>query len=94
MVKFTETKHETAIIHRIAERASRMAASFGVPYPVFDATLDVSACHSNGCALRLADLLAADDTNFAHDVFGIRNAINRDTGALENCFRPRFALRR
>ncbi len=40
--------------------------------------------------LRLEDLLNADDFNFAHDVVGIVNNINRKT--LEfNHFLPRFA---
>ncbi len=40
--------------------------------------------------LRLADLLAADDFNFAHDVFGIMRHIDRRTGRLDNHFVPRF----
>ena len=45
----------------------------------------------NGCPLMLSELLAADDTNFAHDVFGIRAKLNRETGALRDGFVPRFA---
>ena len=36
-------------------------------------------------------LLAADDANFAHDVFGIIRHMNRDTGKLGDFFVPRFA---
>jgi hypothetical protein len=53
--------------------------------------MDITACHLNGCKLDLAKLLAADDFNFAHDVLGIRRHIDRETGQLMNCFRPRFA---
>lgn len=53
--------------------------------------MDLTATHLNGTPLRLAELLAADDYNFAHDVVGIINNVNRRTGKLENCFLPRFA---
>ena len=53
--------------------------------------MDVMAVHANGNRLRLADLLAADDFNFAHDIFGIRNCLDRDTGQMMNCFSPRFS---
>ena len=53
--------------------------------------LDISAVHSNGCPLKLAELLNAKDSDFFHDVFGIRKNLNRETGKLENDFLPRFA---
>ncbi len=53
--------------------------------------MDVSATHANGNPLRLADLLAADDFNFAHDLSGICNCLDRNTGKLTNNFRPRFS---
>jgi hypothetical protein len=55
-------------------------------------TMDVIATHANGCPLDLDRLLHADDSNFIHDVFGIRRHINRTNGQLEDCFLPRFAL--
>lgn len=41
--------------------------------------------------LRLEELLNTDDFNFVHDLVGIRNHLNRQTGQLENFFVPRFA---
>lgn len=38
-------------------------------------------------------LLEADDFNFMHDLGGISRHINRETGALENHFRPRSTLK-
>lgn len=52
--------------------------------------LDLSAAHQT-IGLCLDELLAADDGNFGHDVFGIQRHMNRDTGKLENGFMPRFA---
>jgi hypothetical protein len=54
--------------------------------------MDVTATHANGNPLRLADLLAADDFNFAHDMSGIANCLDRDTGHLTRNFRPRFSV--
>ena len=72
-------------------RAADMVKEVGGKYPSLDILMDVDACHSNGCPLQLQALLAADDFNFAHDVFGIRANINRHTGQLMNCFVPRYA---
>jgi len=60
-------------------------------YRPLEAQMDVTACHVNGCPLKLQELLEADDFNFSHDIFGIRRHLNRETGQLENCFLPRFA---
>lgn len=89
MVKFDVTREEAAVIRQIAARAHRMAADAGWNYATIDASMDVTAAHSNGCPLRLERLLEADDFNFAHDVFGIRRHIDRETGELGNCFSPR-----
>lgn len=41
--------------------------------------------------LRLDELLHADGFNFAHDIVGIQNHINRETGEIENIFLPRYS---
>jgi hypothetical protein len=56
-------------------------------------SMDLAACHLNGCPLRLYDLSNAEPHNLAHDVFGISNHIDRSTGKLTQCFRPRYALK-
>lgn len=57
--------------------------------------MDVTACHCNGCPLRLQELLEADDFNFTHDVFGIRRFIDRTTGEMPGAkFHPRFSVPR
>lgn len=53
--------------------------------------MDITACHANGCPLKLRELLAAEDFNFAHDVFGIRRHLNRETAQLGDYFMLRFA---
>ena len=53
--------------------------------------MDLWAIHVSSCPLRLAELLAADDFNFSHDVFGVTNHIDRETGGMRHFFLPRFA---
>jgi hypothetical protein len=55
--------------------------------------MDIEAAHCNGNPLKLKELLEADDSNFMHDVLGIRRHINRKTGELEDCFVPRYAAK-
>lgn len=89
-VNFDVTKQESAIIHQIAQRAVKMAKEAGVEYDTLDAEMDVTAVHANGNPLRLEEFLSADNFNFAHDAFGIRNNLNRKTGRLKGLFSPRF----
>ena len=91
MINWTNNVEEMELESKIAKRTVKMAIDFDMPYPLSDALMDIDACHCNGCPLKLHELLQADDKNFAHDVFGIRNNINRKTGKLENCFLPRYA---
>ena len=84
-------RDEIRTISKIAQRAVNLAASQGFPLTQIDMMMDLEAAHSEH-PLRLTELLAADDGNFGHDVFGISRHLNRGTGKLEDCFMPRFAL--
>jgi hypothetical protein len=92
-VSFNRSKEEARTISKIAQRAVLMASQHGWPYDFMDADMDICAVHANHFRLDLGRLLGADDFNFAHDVFGIRRHLNRETGKLENCFVPRFAAK-
>ncbi|MFB6499740.1 DUF6874 family protein [Bacillus haynesii] len=48
-------------------------------------------CVNEEFNLRIEDLLNADDFNFAHDILGIQNNLNREKRKMENLFVPRFA---
>ena len=94
MISFTVTDAERGLARRIADRAVTMASQHnGIERKRIDYEMDIIACHANGCPLRLADLLIADDFNFSHDVFGIMRHLDRDTGQLKDCFVPRFNAR-
>lgn len=92
-INFAATPKDRASINRIVARAMGMAAANGFTYERQDASMDLTACHMNGCTLDLAKLEAADDFNFSHDVFGIRRHLDRNTGQLLHCFVPRCARR-
>jgi hypothetical protein len=87
MINWTKIKKEDMqIALQIAKRANRL-------YPrrtIMDFDMDIEACHLSN-PLRLKELLEADEFNFAHDIYGIMNNLNRETGKLQNCFLPRFS---
>jgi hypothetical protein len=83
-------RKDMALIDLIADRAVTLSRKLGDPWDKSDARMDLIAAHSM-CPLRLAELLVADDFNFAHDVFGINRHLNHQTFRLDNHFRPRFA---
>lgn len=81
------SKEDDDLIAKIVSRAA-------YDYPQFNRlmlTLDITVCHANGCPLMLQDMLAADDSNFYHDVLGIRANINRANGKMTGLFSPRFS---
>lgn len=78
---------EFALITEIVERAKEkdLLAS-----DKLSLTMDLD-CVSEKYNLDLQALLKADDFNFAHDVVGIQNHLNRRTRELEDFFLPRYA---
>ena len=90
MVSFEVTAGERRLIAQIADRAVPL---FKRRIDRLTITMDLTATHANGCPLRLSDMLDADDFNLVHDVAGINRFLDRETGRLTECFRPRFAMR-
>lgn len=91
MIKWATNKEDMNLEASIARRAVAMAKGLGVQYDQMSAVMDIDACHNNGNPLKLQELLEADDFNFGHDVFGIRQHIDRQTGMLGDCFVPRYS---
>jgi hypothetical protein len=84
------TKEDYDLLVLVAVRAK--AELTGYPDDRRTLIMDLNACHANGCALDFKGLLAAPLGDFSHDIYGIRKAINRDTGKLtEDVFMPRYA---
>lgn len=90
-VSFETTSEESDVVTAIVDRAAKMADQQGHALDRMSCRMDITATHANGNPLNLSALLGADDFNFAHDVFGIAKHIDRATGKLEHCFRPRFS---
>lgn len=88
-INFECSKADYQLIHKIVNRVMKFKIN---GYDRVTCDMDLIACHANGNPLDLQRLLDADDFNFCHDVLGIRQHINRETGKLENCFVPRFTL--
>lgn len=90
-ISFKVSSNDVALIDAIVKRAMPLVKKYVVDS--LSLTMDITAIHANGCPLMLADLLQSNDFGFSHDIYGILRHINRDTGQLEDCFRPRFAAR-
>lgn len=71
---------------KIAQRAEGMGIYNGERFTLL---MDIEHA-DNHFNLRLEDWLNADDFNFAHDLVGIVNNINRETKEF-GLFLPRFA---
>lgn len=82
--------NDRILINKVLDRALALAASFGRPMNRLSLLTDLMITHAT-VGIRLDELLAADDGNFAHDVFGIERHLNYDTGELGDGFTPRFA---
>ncbi len=88
IINFETTKKDYLLISKIVKRGIELAKK----YDAMTMNMDVTAVHANGTELDLDKFLKFDDFNFSHDLFGIRDHINRETGKLENCFSPRCSV--
>lgn len=88
-VSFKVSRTDSALITKIVDRAALHIQNMDK----MQVRMSLTACHANGCPLRLADLAEADDFNLIHDVCGIHNTVSRDTGKIEGHFLPRFAAK-
>lgn len=91
MVKFKVDNLELHRIKIIVNRAMRLIKYEEVKPERLELEMSLCACIAQGCKLKLKELAEANDFDFAHDVFGIHRNISRETGKLENHFRPRYA---
>lgn len=91
-ISFDVSREDSQVITQIVDRAETMAANRGTELDRMSLYMDLTACHANGCPLKLRELLeAVEDYSFAHDVFGISRHIDRKTGKLTDCFLPRYS---
>lgn len=92
-VNFKVSKEDRVLIEKIVTRYQTIVRRGG-KMPLIDHVdreMDIAACHANGTPLLLAELLAAKEFDFMHDIIGIQRHINRETGKLNDHFLPRCA---
>ena len=79
------TKEDVLKEFKVVDRADKLGIMQGDR-----ATLSIDLDNADKAFSMCWDLLLeADDFGFAHDIIGIQNNINRETGEFENCFVPR-----
>jgi hypothetical protein len=90
--KFTASRTEVLLIGKIIDRFE--AITRRKVDDRMSLMMDLEACHSNGCSLDLISMHeAASDFDLVHDVGGIRQHLDRETGQLRDFFMPRYAAR-
>lgn len=87
MIKFNQIP--MGDLRKIHQRAAKLAG-FDIDWMSFCMDMGAANGVNGNLPIDVAGLLAADDFNFAHDVFGIMRHINRETGAIDGFFVPRF----
>lgn len=78
---------DTKLIHQIAKRAYQE-----LKVDPLSLVVDLRTEHANGNPLRLQEMLQteANNSNFMHDIYGIRHYLNRETGELTEFFTRGF----
>jgi len=89
MISFKTNGVDKGLIKAIVARA--VADGLAEAENSINVSMSITACHCNGCPLKLQELLNADGFNFAHDLFGIDRNVSHTTGKLKNHFLPRYA---
>lgn len=95
-VKFDATPQEIENVNAITARiVPKICATTGSDAEDLSLStrMDLIAAHANGCPMDFDRMRKADDFNILHDIMGIKNHLNRETGRLEGVFLPRFAKR-
>lgn len=90
--RLVATREERRIIMDIAKRFARVVGE-DLEVDMLGIIMDIEACHCNGMPIDLVALLEAPrEEDLIHDVAGIGRYLNRETGKLEQGFRPRHTL--
>ena len=95
------TKQDFELMSQIADCALRLYAQYNRSCDddtrfIYDDKLTVMMdleYANDGIPLDLDKFLSFDRGDFAHDMFGIRRHLNRESKELENSFVPRCAIR-
>ncbi len=82
------TREDAELIRDIVKRGKKLCITADHDHQSI--VMDITAAHLD-VGLDLPGLLKATPFNFSHDVAGIVNHMDRETGKLTDCFLPRYA---
>lgn len=88
-ISFKASPEDRFLVRKIVARARKL----GWKRRAQDTEMDLIACHANGNPMDFRKLLDADDFNLMHDVSGIANCMDFNTGKLLRHFSPRCSAR-
>lgn len=80
---------DLALVAKIVKKALKIQPHLNV----LETQMDIAAAHI-ASSLNLEELSRADNFNLIHDVFGIANNIDRNTGKMNNGFSPRYTIQK
>lgn len=88
---------ESAALREAVGRYVEVAKSMGVDVTNsvrVGVAMDLTECHLNGCPLDFDKMMTMGELDLAHDVGGIAQHLDRNTGKLKDGFVPRCAMDR
>ncbi len=85
----SKSKSELKLISKISKRAILELNFYNNQY--VDLMMDIECAHID-CPMNLHTFINFDQENFAHDIYGIRKHLDRNTKELTDCFVPRCAI--
>ena len=88
------SNQEKQLISHVAEKIIALFQKNKYPFyfDLLDVKMYLTACHLNGCPLRLEDMLTSkDEDSLLHDIMGIARHMDKHTGTLQNCFFPHYS---
>jgi hypothetical protein len=90
-IDYTIAQSEKAADEYIPKIASRWVGEMYAPGTKMSLIMDLELVQTLYPAFRWKELFESAEHDFAHDLIGIRNNLNRVTKEMDNCFVPRFA---
>lgn len=89
-IEWKACPEDTDLLKQIAFRAWELLGQKRSAADLERICMDLTACHLNGCPLRLNDMLWGNDLDLMHDITLIYKHIDRRTGKLTGFALPRY----
>ena len=89
-IEWKASPEDADLLKQIAVRAWELLGTKRKSDDLKQIGMDLTACHLNGCPLRLNDMLWGNDLDLMHDITLIYKHIDRRTGTLTGFALPRF----